>query len=63
MNSAKKRNLFNEIREGLEALRDRRDALPRHKLPMPDLSPTREHPVSGKSANKIRRRRRRGQTR
>ncbi len=32
MTAAKKRNLFEEIREGLEAYRDRRDALSRRKL-------------------------------
>jgi DNA-binding transcriptional regulator YiaG len=32
MTTAKKRNLFEEVREGLEAYRDRRDTLPRRKL-------------------------------
>jgi hypothetical protein len=37
MTAAKKRNLFEEIIEGLEAYRDRRDTLPRHNLPAPDV--------------------------
>ncbi len=32
-----KRNLFEEIREGLEAIRDNSDALPRHELAAPDV--------------------------
>jgi hypothetical protein len=37
MTTAKKRNLFEEIREGLEAYRDRRDTLPRRKLSASDV--------------------------
>lgn len=37
MSIRKKRNLFEEIREGLEAFRHRRDSLPRHELPAPDV--------------------------
>lgn len=32
-----KRNLFEEIKEGLEAIRDNADALPRHTLSAPDI--------------------------
>ena len=32
MTTAKKRNLYEDIREGLEAYRDHRDTLPRRKL-------------------------------
>lgn len=32
MTAAMKRNLFEEIREGLEAYRDRRDTLPRREF-------------------------------
>jgi putative transcriptional regulator len=42
MTTAKKRNLFEEIREGLEAYRDRRDTLPRRKLSAPDVKAIRE---------------------
>lgn len=38
---AKKRNLFEEIREGLEAYRDRPQTLRRHELP--DVKAIREH--------------------
>ena len=43
MTTAKKRNLFEEIREGLQAYRDRRDTLPRRKLSAPDVKAIREH--------------------
>lgn len=42
MTTAKKRNLFEEIREGLEAYRARRDTLPRRKLSAPDVKAIRE---------------------
>ncbi len=32
-----KRNLFEEIKEGLEAIRDNADGLPRHDLTAPDI--------------------------
>jgi hypothetical protein len=51
MTAAKKRNPFEEIREGLEAYRDRRDTLPRRELS--------DRP-SGTGAKKTRRRRRLG---
>ena len=35
MTAARKRTFLEEIREGLEACRDRRDTLPRHKLAAP----------------------------
>ena len=38
----KERNLFDEIREGLEAWRDRPDALPRRELSAPDVKAVRE---------------------
>lgn len=38
----KERNLFDEIREGLEAWRDRPDALPRRELSAPDVKTVRE---------------------
>ena len=38
----KKRNLFDEIREGLEAYRDRPDALPQRELSAPDVKAVRE---------------------
>ena len=40
MTAAKKRNLFEEIREGLEAYCDHRDSLPRRKLSAPDVGAT-----------------------
>lgn len=49
MNIAKKRNLLEEIRKGLEAYRDRRDTFPRRKLPAPDVKAMRKQlgmPVS-----------------
>ena len=36
------RNLFDEIREGLEAYRDHRDTLPRRELSMPNVRTIRE---------------------
>lgn len=42
MTGVKKRNLFEEIREGLEAYRDHRDSLPRRTLSAPDVGATRE---------------------
>jgi len=36
------RNLFDELREGLEAYRDRPDALPRRELSAPDVKAVRE---------------------
>ena len=36
------RNLLDEIREGLEAYRDRPDALPRRELSAPDMKAVRE---------------------
>jgi putative transcriptional regulator len=38
----RKRKLFDEIREGLEAIRDNPDALPRHELSAPDVKAIRE---------------------
>jgi len=55
MNTAKKRNLFEEIREGLEAYRDRPDTLPRHEFASPDAGVTSAALV--KSARKARCRR------
>lgn len=37
-----KRNLFEEIKEGLESIRDNPDALPRHILSPPDIKGIRE---------------------
>ena len=37
-----KRNLFEELQEGLEAVRDNPDALPRHELTVPDVKAIRE---------------------
>jgi len=37
-----KRNLFEEIREGLEAVRDNPDALVRHELTAPDVKAIRD---------------------
>lgn len=37
-----KRNLFEEIKEGLEAIRDNSDALTRHDLSAPDIRAIRE---------------------
>ncbi len=37
-----KRNLFEEIRQGLEAIRDNPDALPRHELAAPDVKAIRD---------------------
>ncbi len=37
-----KRNLFEEIKEGLEAIRDKPDALTRHDLSAPDIKAIRE---------------------
>ncbi|MBA3563315.1 MAG: helix-turn-helix domain-containing protein [Gammaproteobacteria bacterium] len=37
-----KRNLFDEIREGLEAYRDNPEALPRRELTAPDVKAIRE---------------------
>jgi len=43
MTSAKKRNLFEEIREGLEAYRDDgRDTLPQRKVSVPDVKAIRK---------------------
>ena len=42
MTGVKKRNLFEEIREGLEAYRDHRDSLPRRTLSAPDVGATGE---------------------
>jgi putative transcriptional regulator len=42
MTTAKKRNLFKQIRDGLEAYRDRRDTLPRRELSAPDVRALRE---------------------
>ena len=39
---AKKRNLFEEIREGLEAYRDRPETLPRREVSAPDVKVIRE---------------------
>lgn len=39
---AKKRNLFEEIREGLEAYRDRPETLPRRDVSAPDVKAIRE---------------------
>lgn len=39
---AKKRNLFEEIREGLEAYRDRPGTLPRREISAPDVKAIRE---------------------
>ena len=36
------RNLFDELREGLEAYRERTDALPRRELSAPDVKAVRE---------------------
>ena len=36
------RNLFDELREGLEAYRDRPEALPRRELSAPDVKAVRE---------------------
>lgn len=60
MTAPKKRNLYEEIREGLEAYRHRRDLLPRHELPEPDVKPIRQHPISAKRPRKVKRRRRLG---
>ena len=38
----KKRSLFEEIREGLEAYRDRPDSLPRRELSQPDVKAIRD---------------------
>lgn len=37
-----KRNLFEELREGLQAIRDNPDALPRHEMTAPDVKAIRE---------------------
>ena len=37
-----KRNLFEEIKEGLEAIRDNPDALTRHELSAPDIKAIRD---------------------
>jgi len=37
-----KRDLFEELREGLEAVRENPDALPRHELTAPDVKAIRE---------------------
>ena len=37
-----KRNLFEELREGLEAIRDNPKALPKHKFTPPDVKAIRE---------------------
>lgn len=37
-----KRNLFEEIKEGLEAIRDNHDALTRHELTAPDVKAIRD---------------------
>ena len=58
MASAKKRNLFEEISEGLESLRHSRDSLPQHELPALDVRPISEHPVLEKNARKKKYRRR-----
>lgn len=42
MTTAKTRNLFEEIREGLEAYRDRRLMLRRRVLPAPDVKAIRK---------------------
>jgi DNA-binding transcriptional regulator YiaG len=42
MTAAKKRNLFEEIREGLEAYRDRRNRLPHREFSAPDVRAIRE---------------------
>jgi putative transcriptional regulator len=42
MTTPKKRNLLEEIREGLEAYRDRRDTLPRREFSAPDVKAIRE---------------------
>ena len=39
---AKKRNLFGEVREGLEAYRDRPETLPRREVSAPDVKAIRE---------------------
>ena len=42
MTTPKKRNLFEEIREGLDAYRDRRDTLSRREFSAPDVKAIRE---------------------
>jgi putative transcriptional regulator len=42
VNEMEKRNLFDELREGLEAIRDNPDALPYHEMTAPDVKAIRE---------------------
>lgn len=42
VNGMAKRNLFDELREGLEAIRDNPEALPRHEVAVPDVKAIRK---------------------